>query len=490
MKKNILTLIIVLSSFYGFSQKIKVDKGEIKLDDKTVAYIEGKKPAFKILNLDKTYAVNLELKFLADGGAGKRWMIIKSEKTGTANEVDYKKFNPLNQEKSAIEAFIDKNFLTAEGLNNDAIESYINGGATGVSAKLKSEVNDAAKQKSNEESFQLTIDDSGTIYSAKAHNQENPDDKRIGFIHMKSPSANGELLYEVTDLDGYLIATWFAKSGAYPGYKGFLNQELITADYKVFKADFDNRGNPLRYKMSSDITAFNIVKTLVLNGYPLEHQGVAIQNEINAANIKIKEEQKKKDKENIEAAKLKSVNIYNKRGYVIDEKGEKTEGDLKIEFEDITADSRNSNIPFLPGKKLYCASAKDPFHIYQSKNGIRFCIEENGDKDCFIGLTCTGGSSVSSAIKLLNADNSFFYKILYENNGYMILVYPTAGNDFYIKTPNQAKGLYINQANTNKLKKNAAEYLKCDSLVFEKYDFTILNGLIKVLEDYKAACDK
>lgn len=55
---------------------------------------------------------------------------------------------------------------------------------------------------------------------------------------MTSPSNNGELKYEVTDLDGYLTATWFAKGGTFSNYNKFLNEELITADQKVFKAVF------------------------------------------------------------------------------------------------------------------------------------------------------------------------------------------------------------------------------------------------------------
>ncbi|MNR36685.1 hypothetical protein D3C85_1546400 [compost metagenome] len=53
------------------------------------------------------------------------------------------------------------------------------------------------------------------------------------------------------------------------GYDKFLNQELITFDKKVLKATFDNRGNPIGYKMSKDITAMNIARVLVGNGYTL-----------------------------------------------------------------------------------------------------------------------------------------------------------------------------------------------------------------------------
>jgi hypothetical protein len=271
MKRIVLTVVSVLISFCAFSQKLKIERGEIKLDEITVGYIEGKKPFFKVLNLDKSYAVNVELKFLDDGGFGRRWMVVKNEKTGKSNEVDFKKFSPQNQEKSTVQTFVDKKFLTAEGLNIDVIESYINGESKGVSAKIIKEQNEIDKQKAYEDSFKLNINDEGVIYSIKAQNPD-PNDKRIGYIKMTFPSTNGELMYEVTDMDGYLIATWFAKAGVISGYDKFLNQELITFEKKILKADFDNSGNPIGYKMSKDITAINIVMKLLLNGYSLGYE--------------------------------------------------------------------------------------------------------------------------------------------------------------------------------------------------------------------------
>jgi hypothetical protein len=481
MKKNILTVLISLISICGFSQKLTIEKGKIKLDEITVAYVEGKKPHFKVFNLDKSYVVNVELKFLADSGFGKRWMVVKSEKTGKSNEVDYKKFSPQNQEKSAIQTFIDQTFLTSEGLDSDAIENYINGESTGFSAKIKEGQNKLAQQKAFEDSFQLTVDDAGIIYSAKARNKENAADKKIGSIKMTSPSTNGELKYEVTDLDGYLIATWFAKNGTYNGYNGFLSEELITADQKLFKAAFDNRGNPIGYRMSKDITASNIVKILIFNGYTLEHQGIDIQNKINLNNLEIKKENAKLNKEKYETAKLNSVNIYNKKGFVIRENGEKVTGVFKIEFEEISNNKSSSSSSFVPGQKLYQTDITDHFQIYRSKSGIRFCIDEN--KEYYIGLICKGGNFLSSGIKALNADNSAFYKILYESNGSMVLAHPAYLDELIIKTPNQENGLFTTKVTGNKLKKNISEYLKCDSFVFENYDFKTVEGLIKVLQD-------
>ena len=118
------------------------------------------------------------------------------------------------------------------------------------------------------QTYKIGIDDFGVIYSIKAQNPD-PEDKRIGYIRMTSPSSNGDLKYEVLDLDNNLIGTWFARGGMFSGYEKLLNQEVITFNGKVFKAAFDNSGNPIRYKMSQDITAINIVRVLVGNGYTL-----------------------------------------------------------------------------------------------------------------------------------------------------------------------------------------------------------------------------
>jgi len=256
------------------AQKIKVDKGEIKLDEKTIGYIEGKKPLFKIYNLDKSVAIMVELKNVPNAESlTLPWIEIKNEITGKANEIEFKsrKFSAFNYDRSIIYELLDRNFITANGLNVEALNSFINGESTGVSANRLGIQNDVENANIVADTYQLAIGDNGVIYSIKAQNPD-PNDKIIGYIQMTSPSANGELKYEVGDLDNKLVATWFAKGGTYSGYDKFLNQELITYDNKVLKAAFDNRGNPTGYQMSKDITAMNIVRVLVANGYTLGSQ--------------------------------------------------------------------------------------------------------------------------------------------------------------------------------------------------------------------------
>ena len=274
MKTYILTLFTVLISICIHAQKIKIDKEEIKLDEKTIGYLEGKKPLFKIYNLDKSVAITAELKNVANAESlTLPWIEIKNETTGKANEIEFKsrKFSAFNYDRSIIYELLDRNFITADGLNVEALNSFINGESTGISANRLGIQNDVENANIVADTYQLAIGDNGVIYSIKAQNPD-PNDKTIGYIQMTSPSANGELKYEVGDLDNKLVATWFAKGGTYSGYDKLLNQELITYDNKVLKAAFDNRGNPTGYQMSKDITAMNIVRVLVANGYTLGSQ--------------------------------------------------------------------------------------------------------------------------------------------------------------------------------------------------------------------------
>jgi hypothetical protein len=276
MKRKVLTVITVLIGICACAQKIKIDKGEIKLDEKAIGFVEGKKPIFKIYNLDKSYFVTAEIKTAPnEPSMTLPWIELKDEATGKSNDIEFKnksrKFSALNYDRSIIYELLDRNYLSTEGLTKDAIESFINGESTGISAKRLGIQNGIDKANSLADTYQLTIDDSGVIYSIKAKNPD-PNDKRIGYVKMTSPSNNGELKYEILDLDNNIIATWFARGGMIGGYDKLLSEELITYDNKYFKAAFDNRGNPIGYKMSKDITPMNIARVLVGNGYTLGNQ--------------------------------------------------------------------------------------------------------------------------------------------------------------------------------------------------------------------------
>lgn len=263
MKKQILTLVLLFITVCATAQKLSIEKGEIKLDGTTVAYIEGKKPFFKVFNLTKDFVIQAELKFIMDTeGFGKRWLVLKNESGDKFNELEYKKFNPMNQEKSLVQTLITYNYLDSNSLNVAALTEFFNKPLTGVSEKIIAEENKIKLEHKKIADLKLVIDDSGVIFrTIQSQNLI------IGRIKMNLKPNGAVDTYQVIDLNNQLVATWFANKTQYGSTDKFWNQEVVTFDGKVFPVLFDNSGNFVGYKMSKDVTARNIVIQLLFNGY-------------------------------------------------------------------------------------------------------------------------------------------------------------------------------------------------------------------------------
>lgn len=280
MKKYILIVLIMLISVLGIAQEIKIKNGQVLLDCKPIAQIESKMRNYKISNLDDSTSIMAYTRV----GNPYAFMELRNEIIGRSNDMDFVKYSPFNIDRSIVQTLFSKGLMTENGIDIEKVNAFLNGEPTGLAEKygyVRPEVLAAEAEIAN--SYQITIDDNGSIFSRKVMIEKQAqtvnripspqvDDLSkgiIGYIKVTSPSTNGELKYEVIDLDGYLIATWFAKSGMFSGYDKFLNQQLITFDKKVINAKFDNSGNPIGYKMSKDLTAINIIRALVANGYTL-----------------------------------------------------------------------------------------------------------------------------------------------------------------------------------------------------------------------------
>ena len=86
----------------------------------------------------------------------------------------------------------------------------------------------------------------------------------------------------------------------------------------------------------------------------------------------------------------------------------------------------------------------------------------------------------------LSADFSYYYQILSDDNGYLILKEP-ASKGLYVKFPNQEKALYVGNNSADKLQKNVNDYTKCN-LTVSDFDFDSVDGLKTFIEKYKSTC--
>lgn len=258
MRKILATLCFITLSM-SFAQDVKIKDGIITLDKKEIAKIITEKFVYKISSLDNTYSVTMTKKYV-ELPTQIIWLELKDEKQNLTNELNFEKFSPFGVEKSVVKTMIIKDFLNSNGLNETAINAFLNGEKNNISEKYLG--NQSKIQEENElaASYNLRLNDNGNV--TRASNQ-----LVICKIELILNENKGVQKYLVTDANGNLIATWLPKMGQYAGYNDFLNEEIITIDKKVFKVKFDNSGNFVGYKMSLDVTAKNIINKLAVNGY-------------------------------------------------------------------------------------------------------------------------------------------------------------------------------------------------------------------------------
>lgn len=121
---------------------------------------------------------------------------------------------------------------------------------------------------------------------------------------------------------------------------------------------------------------------------------------------------------------------------------------------------------------------------YKSNTGAKFCTDSG---DCYLGLKTTGNTfNALGNVMSLSTDFSYFYKIMSEDNGYLILKEP-ASNKLYVKIPHQEKALYLGNTNDDKLQKNFNEYVKCD-LNSSDFDLKSIDGIKVFIEKHKITC--
>lgn len=264
MKKTIFTLLLAAISSVTFAQEFKVKKGEVLLDGKPIAKMSSKVlREYKISNLDGTNTITAYMRYCEATVPGKAYIEIANDEK-KFNDLDFEKYSAFNVDRSIIQTLFAKGMITENGIQLEQINTFINGTPTGLGEKYGCK--QLSAEKAITDALALTIDDSGAVYSKK---------EKIGYITMitNNGTTTGAVeKYEVVNLDNKIIGTWYAKFGMVQGYSKALNQEIYTYDGKVFKVDFDNRGNPIGYKMSQDVTALNIIKKLTGNGYSLGHK--------------------------------------------------------------------------------------------------------------------------------------------------------------------------------------------------------------------------
>lgn len=203
--------------------------------------------------------------------------------------------------------------------------------------------------------------------------------------------------------------------------------------------------------------------------------------------------------EKVKLAKERSVNVYNVRGYAIDEKGTKYEGTLTAQFEKLDVhqtgntevvdaiDNYGKNVTV----KYLNEKGKDRTITLSAKDNVSFFVKNSdGSVTGFKGMKVKGDAAkkLSNAMSL-GFNNAYFYKEVFtekENSVYIDLVDEEV---FVIKLKSQTVGQMIDKRNNKNLSKELAEYLSAckvlaDEILSGAFDLKIQENLINIVKEF------
>ena len=461
--KKILFSLFVLGAIYTSAQEIDIKKGKVLFDKKEVAMVDGKKRVYTISDLQNKPIVSIKWNYESlPNGVDEYWFSVTDLATNETNDVVTEGVGrSMSPEKTVVETFSkgEHKLITLNGIDSEVVKSLVSAkkvNYTEVFNAKKDSINTFYNEARNlVDQSNITIDKTGTITAGK---------KIIGRVKLQ----NGYSLVENTDL---LV--------------GSVSNKVFTLE------------NGKTYQVNEPSSVFttidpNFAKLLVglalKEGYTLENQIYYKREE--EKNKKIADNQAEYQKD-IAEAKANSSNLYDVPGYLIDEKGNKITGKLSINFEDATKEVEKSNIESIPenyGKSVFVKAVnekgKEKSTRYKSNTGAKFCTDSG---NCYIGLKTIGNvTNAIGNVMSLSTDFSYFYKILSEDNGYLILEEPS-NNKLYLKIPTQEKALYLGNNSDEKLQKNFSEYTKCN-LNATDFDLKSVDGIKTFIEKYKTTC--
>ena len=482
---NLKTIAIVLCSTVIWAQEIKTKGNRVLIDGKEVAHISDKKRIYTFSDLADVAKFTLQQKnaTFIDGSSA-TWYLITDLSTNKTNEaIDEALALGLSYEKNLVTNFVNGKYklITLNGIDENALKEFTVGAPTLISEEI---ANRNAKIESNKKviddffvASNLVIDGAGAIYKNVTIDGKVIKDivGRITRLNYNDPNFP-DVTYTIFDKNNIQLAEWHKSGGVHPktGYR--LSQEMLTnIDKRIFNIKQD--GATANNGLDKDVTARQIIATLLFNGYKFGDQ--------------MKEAKNSARKELQDEAKAKSNNIYDIDGYLFNEKNEKLIGKITALFQaDVTAAPAMGTDLTSYGKTVNITLGNGKIENFKSTKNTRFCVQTPSGEQCYLGLKTIGNSAaIGESLNTLSFDFSQFYKIVFEKNQTILLVDPLNAENFILKIAKQEKGLFVNKSDS-KLKKNFTEYVNCAEIVFENLDFKSKEGLIKIVEEYQNKCSK
>ena len=470
--------IIILIPFLGMSQKFKTKKDRILVDEKEVAILNDKMRdtyEFSDLNSQKKFVV--EYKTLMEGQTIiNQWLKVSSADGNKTTEIPYEvlitSFSPTKIILHLLS--VKYGLFDVNGFSQEKIDAFFavnreNIGDKATKAKIDLVLNRKEKQEKIMR-YRPFVKTDGTVMLGGTLGT-NIVGKIIG-----SPSNFGQKsTASAYDLDGVLVAT--------ADITNDMDNKVIVTMFNENKFDYKAEKRYSGLDNSSFYTEF--MGELLFRDYALGHQAKAYKDALL--------------KEKIKLAKERSQNVYNRNGYVIDEKGVRYDGIITAQFEmlDVNQTGNNQVVDAIDnyGKKVTVKYLNEKgkersITLAAKDNTVFFVKNADGTETGYYGMKVKGDAmkKLSNAMSL-GFNNAYFYKLLYSSKENLVLVDPIENERYVIKLKSKESGQMIDKRNNKNLSSELAEYLSaCPSLSkeikAEAFDLKIQDNLNTIVNEF------
>lgn len=481
--KNIFIIFLIISfsvNFDGVAQKIKIKKGIISIDKNPVAKHEEQglnTDIFYFLDGKKAFEVDFKSVTVSPTEAH-QWLVMTSAE-GEKTEIPYEVLTvSFNSKKILIHLLMEKyKIFTSQKLDADQLSIFFAEERESLSDQyLKAGMaaaEEAAKREEILGQYKPFVKEDGSIIFGGSFGS-----KIVGYVHYYKSSQQ----YAIKDLDGIQVAMTEKP-------QKMAQTTVFAKTYTDETFEFDRGSSTMLKSNFSRNFAQIFVEETVGRNYRLGREA--------------KSHKAKMHQEKIIVAKENSVNLYKIKGYVINEDGEKINGDITAIFEPLDLNPQDGNDVLKSlnvidkyGKYMSITYLNDRGKTrtkeFKAKDDIEFCVIIADKKHCYSGMQTKGNAMK----KLMNAsnlgfNNAYFYKRIYKLNEHQLLIKPDEASTYVIKVSDQSKAFMVDDRNNSNLSSALADYLSaCSQLAkdIENEEFDLKNeeNLKNILEEYQA----
>lgn len=307
----------------------------------------------------------------------------------------------------------------------------------------------------------------------------------------------GNLVFKTTKENGKIYAFFNNKTKSTIGYWSSFKENINMSD--LYKAQspaymlftYDNQRFRVYHLPSNGVTTpfpQELLAIMYANGVDFENVS---DETIKAVKDKLEEEKK--------IAKENDINIRREKGFLIDGKGERVEGEISIAFDNTDMMEDNvfagaSNIVDVSsyGKRVFVYAPNEKGKIkstsYKASDNVKFevTLAKDGKVERYEGFSYGITNKTMSALNKLASGTSFF-KYVYGSNKLELFYSPTE-NFYTIKLKGANEGFGTTRSDQDKQIAAIKTYLGCETIDLEGIDLYSLDGLKQLVDKYDAQC--